>query len=146
MRRSLRGEQPGTRGRELDRQRQPVDMSADLGDRVDAAFTYVKSGVVRLRALTEQRDGVDVGHHLPVRSALRERQRRHGVAPLGLDGERFAARGQHGDRRTRARQSPDERRGAREMLAVVDDQQQVLGGEEALDLMPTTANARDSSG
>ena len=62
--------------------------------------------VVRSRALAEQRDGVHVGQRLRVRSALGQRERRHGVALLGLQGERLAARGQHRDAGTRDRSSP----------------------------------------
>ena len=46
------GEQPATRRRELDRQRQPVDASADLRDRVDAA---VARRQIRGRALARAR-------------------------------------------------------------------------------------------
>ena len=64
-------------------------------------------------------------------SRVGQRQRRDGVALLGLQRERLAAGGEHRQRGTGAQQGADERRGGEHVLEVVGDQQQVLGGEEA---------------
>jgi hypothetical protein len=56
-----------------------------------------------------------------------------GVAHLGLDGERLAARRDRRERGACGDQLSDERRGAEDVLEVVDDQQQVLDGQEARD-------------
>ena len=64
-----------------------------------AAFVVVELevGVVSACALAEQRDRVDAGQRRRVIGAagLRQRERRHGVALLGLQAERFAAGGEH---------------------------------------------------
>ncbi len=62
---------------------------------------------------------------------LGQRERRHRVALLGLQSERLATGGQDGERRTRLEHAADEGRGGEQLLEVVDDQQQVLGGQEA---------------
>ena len=57
-------QQPAARGRQLDRQRQPVDAPADLRDRRGVAVVELEVGIVGSRALAEQRDGVDAGQRL----------------------------------------------------------------------------------
>ena len=57
-------QQPAAGGRELDRQRQPVDAPADLRDRGGVAVAEVEVGIVGSRALGEQRDRVDAGQRL----------------------------------------------------------------------------------
>jgi hypothetical protein len=54
------------------------------------------------------------------------------VACLGVQRERLAAGGEHRQCWTGAQQRADERRGCEHVLEVVSDEQQVLGGEEAL--------------
>ena len=63
----LGGRQQPAAGRgELDRQRQPVDAPADLRDRGGVAVAEIERGIVRARALGEQRDGVAAGQRLRV--------------------------------------------------------------------------------
>ena len=50
-------QQPAARGRQLDRQRQPVDAPADLRDRGGVGVAEAEVGIVGSRALAEQRDG-----------------------------------------------------------------------------------------
>ena len=53
-----RRQQSAAGGRQLDRQRQPVDAPADLRDRGGVGVAQVEVGIVGSRALAEQRDGV----------------------------------------------------------------------------------------
>ena len=71
-----------------------------------AAFpsAELEPGIVGSRALAEQRDGVHAGSARRVApSRFGQRERRHGVALLGVDGQRLAARRQHGHARDRRR-------------------------------------------
>jgi hypothetical protein len=120
-----RRQQRAAGGRQLDRQRQPVEASADLGHRAGVVAVELDGWVKCPCARREQLDGASLG--------ARHRERRHGHACLGLQGERFAAGGEHGDAWAVRRQAPDERRGIQHVLAVVQHEQQVLGQEEALD-------------
>ena len=127
------GQQPAAGGRQLDRQRQPVDAPADLRDGRGVAVAELEVRIVRSRALGEQRDRLDACQRLRVldRRAVGQRERRDRVALLGLQRERLAAGGEHGQRGTGTQQAADERSGGEHVLEVVGDQQQVLGGEEA---------------
>ena len=85
-----------------------------------------------LRAFVEQGGGVVGGEHPD------------GVAHLGLDGQRLAARRDRRERGAGADQPPDERRRAEDVLEVVDDEQQMLGAQEARDrLLGRLAGERD---
>ena len=88
---------------------------------------------MRSRALAEQPDGRDLGQRRRVRLACGQRQRRHRMRLLGLDGQRFAAGREHREVGARGDQRPDPRCGVGQVLAVVDDQQQLLDGQKALD-------------
>ena len=61
-----RRQQPAAGGGQLDRQRQPVDAPADLRDRGGVAVAELEVGIVRSRALDEQRDRVDGRQRLEV--------------------------------------------------------------------------------
>ena len=126
-------EQPAARGGQLDRERQPVDPPADLGDRSGVVVVEAEAGVVRSRAFAEQPDGRDLRQRRRVRLACGQRQWRYRMRLLGLDAQRLAARREHREVGARGGQRADEGRGARQVLAVVEDQQEVLDGQEALD-------------
>ena len=104
----LGGRQQPAAGRgELDRQRQPVDAPADLRDRRGVAVAEIERGIVGSRPLDEQGDCIVAGQCLRVlgRSELGQRERRDGIALLGVQRERLAAGGKHRQRGTGAEQA-----------------------------------------
>ena len=128
-------EQPAARRRQLDRQRQPVDAPADLRDRGRVGVVQVEAGVVGARSLAEQRDGSPRRPARPRPRASRARAARAATPgsaprPAALSGSRLVARTVSAGQAVQ--QPADERRGRQHVLEVVDHQQQVLGGQEAL--------------
>ena len=115
---------------QLDRQREPVDAPADLRDSGRGGIVQVEVGVVGVRSCAEQRDCVDTGQRVHVlgRRARGQRERRHRVALLGVQSERFPTCGEHRERGTGIEEPGDERRCRKHVLEVVGDQQQLLGG------------------
>ena len=95
---------------ELDRQRQAVELAADLRD-----LWRCNS----LRSLDEQRDGVVAGEW------------RHFEGPLGAQAQRCAARSQHDDVRPRVENSRDVLRRLGQMFEVVEDEEQASGTQKS---------------
>jgi len=81
------GQDPHPRGRQLDRQRQPVQLLAHPGHRVLVGVGDLEGRGNQPRPVREQLDGV---------AAV---ERRHRPGPLPLDAKRLAAGGQDGQRR-----------------------------------------------
>jgi hypothetical protein len=102
------------RGRQLDRQRQPVEAAADLGDH--AGLGAVRVGHGNPGARGEERHGV-------VR-----RERRHRERHLAADVERLPAGREHPLPRRGAEEAADQlRAGGQLRLAAVEDQQRAPG-------------------
>ena len=122
---------PAACGRQLDRERQAVEPSTQLGDRraVVGVESEVRLDIPSLpHEQRHRRDGLqDVRRQ---RSAGRRRgQRLERVQAFPAHAQRFAAGGQHGDLRTGIQQSRDGRTCAEHVLAVVEQQQQVALGQ-----------------
>lgn len=122
----LGGEGRDARGGELDRQRQPVEPAAHLGDRRGVRGLELEPRRAALRAVDEQPDGVGPAHrlHPEVQARVGQAHRRHVVRHLARDAQRLAAGGQHAQARARRQQVGDPHgRLLGDVLAVVDHQQ-----------------------
>src|SRR5204862_141467 len=118
-----RGEELRTSGRQLDRQRQALEAHAQLGDRRGVLLAEVEVRIGRLRAADEQ-----------LRRFLVD-ERRHCELPLGGDTERRAARDEDRQLRSGVEQTGDTCRGRKDLLEVVDEQQQLGGAQAGLELL-----------
>ncbi len=107
-------------GGELDREREPVEATADFLDRVDVRARQVEVGANRSRALHEQPRGVEV------------EERRHGVLVLARQVERLAARDEQLQARARRHEVEDGSGRAGDVLEVVQQEQQLLSVELGL--------------
>ncbi len=130
----LDGELAQPRGRELDRQRQPVQRGADLGDGGAVGRTDDETGADGGRAVGEQ------PYRRVVRPQWSQRQQRLAGQP-----ERLPAGREHRDAGTFGQQGADQRRdGVDDVLAVVQHQQQlaVERGDQATDRVGGGAERR----
>jgi hypothetical protein len=121
-------QQPAARSSQLDGQRQPIDAPADLRDRRRVGVVQVEVRVAGARSCAEQHDGIRAGQRVRVlgRRARGQRERRHGVALLGLKAERLAARRKDRERGTGIEQPADEACGRQHVLEVVDHHNRCL--------------------
>ena len=95
--------------RELNRQREPVEPAADLGDRAGVAQGQLQIVVMAASALDEQGSGrCLVDHFWPIIPG--DLERRQHIAMLGLQPERLATGGQHLQPRTGRQQLAHQRR------------------------------------
>jgi len=106
------GQHPAAGGRQFDSQREAVEAPADLRDDGGVGVGEVEAGVVGSSALAKQRDGVDVPQRPRVveRRARWQRERRDGVAVLGVQRERLPAGGKDRERRSDFEQPAEGRR------------------------------------
>ena len=123
------------RRRQLDRQRDAVEMPANRRDRRGNAPVRRELRLRRARPRNEQPHGAVSQRVLRVLAALRrDGKRRHPVKPLALCSQRLAARRHHPRCRVGAKQCLGHaRRGVDEMLAIVEHQQELLRGERVRD-------------
>ena len=110
---------------QLDRQRQPVQAGADLGDRRGVVVGDLESRLDRERPLDEQPDRLVLRHTLGGRARIGEHQRRHRHLLLARDAKRAARRRDHLQARAGADQIGDQRRGGQHLLEVVHHQQRL---------------------
>ena len=113
----LRLEQPDPSGRELDRERKPVESAAQLRDHRRVAVGEPEVRPPFPSPVDEQRDGVRHG------------ERRHRQALLAAQPQRFAARRQHVEPRARRHELAEQRPGVEHVLDVVDHQQGLRAAE-----------------
>ncbi len=117
-----RVEQPGPRGGELEREREPGEPPAGGGDRRRLVGFGAPSGADPLGTVQEQRGR---GGGRPV-GTVAHLQGVDGVLRLAAHPQRGAAGRQHGQVRHGLHQGGDVRRGVEEVLDVVQHEQQVL--------------------
>jgi len=124
-----------TRCRQLDRQRDPVEAPADCGDRRHGALVRREMRLRRARPRNEQPHGAVSQRVRRVLAALRRhRERRHQVETLTLCSQRLAARRHYARCRVGAKHCFGHAcRGADEMLAIVEHQQELFRGERIRD-------------
>ena len=119
------------RRRELDRQRQPLEPAADVGQVAGVLGGDVEVGVDRPRPVDEQRHGGRARRAVQARRPIagRRRQRRHLEHALAADAQHDAARHQE-RRRRRDRVQPHEHGcGIHDLLEVVEHDQHPAIGE-----------------
>jgi len=117
--------------RQLDRQRYPIQPPHYFGDRRCVLGGHLESWLDRGRALSEQPHRLRLGGRVQIdaRAGHPERWNRNQMFPL--DPQAFAAGRQDHQPLTRARQRRGQRRRPfKQVLAVVEHQQQLLGAQE----------------
>ena len=127
-----RSEQSHSRSGQLECERQPVQPATDRGHVVCVRLVQDELGVAGSRAIEEHRDGA-MALERRRRGGSRGvgyRERVHGIEPLGGQACRFATGDQDRQVRARSKQLGDERRARREVLEVVQHQQQMAVAEE----------------
>jgi hypothetical protein len=129
----VRGQEPAPGRGQLDRQRQPLQAVADLGDHLGVAGGQLERRVHRLGAVDEKGHGRDLRQfdHVrdeqpPVGPPFRHGQRRRGELPLAADVEGDPTRRQHLEVGAAGQQLRDLRRRRDEPLHVVQNQQPAL--------------------
>jgi hypothetical protein len=123
---SSRAEHVDPGGGELDRQREPVEPRADLGDRGGVLVAHAEVGLGSLRPLDEQGHRLVLGERLQAREVRRvgHGQRRDEVLALPVDPQGAAARHEHDELRGCAQQLAHQRGGIGELLEVVQDEEE----------------------
>ncbi len=124
----LDGERARPRRRQLDRERDAVEPAAEIGDRGRVPLGDDEGRPARRRPFDEEARGLEPFEvsGLQRRAGRRQRERQHRLEHLAHDPERLAARRQHAQARARPQQRPDRpRAGVRQMLAVVEHEQQL---------------------
>jgi hypothetical protein len=117
------------RGRQLDGERKAVEASDDLGDLPDGHAVPFELGS-RLHGSIEEEL-----HRVALDRGMQRMERRQGHGPerlsaLAVDVERFTTRREDPDVRAQTQELLDERRdGLHQVLAVVEDQESVLGAK-----------------
>ena len=133
-------EQAKPRGRELDRERQPVEPRADLADDGGRLVVEAEARPRLTPALDEEGDRGG-GHRAG--GAGRQRERRHGQELLAADPQRLAAR--HEEREPRA--LPDQLRGVvgcrHHLFEVVEHEEEPARPEVRRERLAQVAIARD---
>ncbi len=130
----LRRQQPHPCGRQLDRQRQTVQTLADRTHRAGIGLGQAELPPGRLRALDKQPHRLDL-QHLVVRGQgvqVRQGQGRDQEDVLAIDRDHHPARDEHLQSRSRLEQRGDQGRGPHHLLEVIQDEQQLLVAEIAL--------------
>ena len=129
----LRREEVQARGGELDRQRQPVEPATDLGHGGGVVVREAEVGPDAARPLHEQLDGLElvelVRRRLTMGLRDRQRQRRHRDDVLASDPECLPARHEQLQAGAVRQQLDDRGRRDRDLLEVVEDEQDLLGAE-----------------
>ena len=110
-------------GRELDREREPVEPHADLCDRTNIRVRHLEVGPDGTRTLDEQPRRVRLQERLRCRRSGGKPQRRDGILALARDMERLAARDQERQARARRHKLEDRAGGGRDLLEVVHQEQ-----------------------
>ena len=112
-----RGQELRPRGCQLDRERQPVEPPAQLGDCRRVLLAHDEVRVRGLSPLHEELGRLVVG------------ERRHGELALGGHVQRRPARDHERHARRRLDQARDRRRSVQHLLEVVDEEEQRGAGE-----------------
>ena len=116
-------------GRELDRQRQPVEPAADVGHGGGVVVGQAEVGPDAARPLDEQLDRLELaqlrGRRLRGRRG-RQRQRRHRDDVLAAHAERLAARHEQLETRAVGEELDEDRRRDGDLLEVVEHEQDLL--------------------
>lgn len=117
---------------QLDRQRNPVQPAANLGDGLGVRFGHGKPGLNQTGPVDKQTHRLALRHGIGRERLSRVRQRQRGDAPDGfsIHAERFPAGHQDVQPRRRAQQRLDQRRtGGDQVLTVIEQQQELPGTE-----------------
>ena len=122
---SRRRERADTRGGELDRQRQPVERSADVRDRCRVCGRDGEIRLDGLRARLEQRDRLALRQAFEVVAAGGRLQRGDGIDPLGGEPKWRAARHEELDVGRGRGDARDQRCGLDDVLEVVEHEQEL---------------------
>ena len=123
---SLDRQRAHPRGGELQRQRNAFEAGAQLGDRRRLALGQREAGLVQPRALHEQLHGFGSQQRFEPALAVGHRQRQHGIGLLARTRSASRLVAMIRTLRRGAQQRVGERRArADQMLAVVEDQQQL---------------------
>jgi hypothetical protein len=120
-------------GRELDRQRQPIKASADLGN--DSSVFGGDSEISSHRASSLQKQ-VDSLIRLGLVCGISRRtqsQRRHRVLMLARNVQRGSARREHLETRGRSEKFANHGGGGQQMLEIVEDEEHLLLGQVSPD-------------
>ncbi len=128
----LRWQRPYPRRGELERQRQPVETSTQLGHRRRIFGRQLKHWLDLVRTLNEQLDRGYLAECLHIRGCIRWRCRQGAdeLQPFATQPQRLAAGGQHDQVRTGLEQLAEARRGLEQVLAIVDHQQKPSATQE----------------
>src|SRR4051794_40462073 len=126
-----RGEMPGARCRQLDRQWQPIQSPADGGNGRGVRRGQGEVWPRRLSSSDKQLHGRSRAHLLHRRGclAIRKRQGGHGKIVLTGDTQYGATRRQNAESGVGDKELDDERCRVEQMLQVIEKQQQVLRAE-----------------
>ena len=115
------------RRRQFDRQRDTVEPSTHLRDRVGVAGVDLETGLRALRPLDEQADGLTRTHSGEIGRVVGYLQRRHRDELLAANAQSLTAGRQHPNPRTRPLDRSDQCRDrAQQVLTVVQHDQQLL--------------------
>ena len=124
----LGGERADPRRGELDGQREPIETPAESSDRGRVRIGQPERRARGLRALDEQTHGLGVRDRAERVVVRREGEDRHEPRTLSRDAECFAARGEKPDALAcREYSLHDGRTGVDDVLAVVEDNEQLAG-------------------
>ena len=121
------GEQPQARRGQFQRQRQPVQPSANLRDQPSIIKAQLETRADRAGPLREELRGRVVAHHPQRRVERWQLERAHGVLVFTTQAQRAAAGDEDFQLRASLQQFSDLRCGRYELLEIVEHQQQRLG-------------------
>nr|WP_238439381.1 hypothetical protein [Microbacterium sp. JZ31] len=132
-----RGEQPHLRGGELDRERQPLESSADVGDRGRVLGRELEVGLHGLRPVDEEGAGGGAAHPLDagVGDGVRHAERLHLEDALPSDPQHRAARDEQRHRRRDVEQPHEQRCRLHDLLEVVENEQHAPARERSRDAL-----------
>ena len=129
--------------RQLDGQRQPVQPLADLGQLPRVLLGHVEVGANGLGTADEEGNRLGASYVGQARAAARQSERRHRSLALAPKAQRRPAGGQNLDGWARGEKVGNQRgRGGEEMLAVVEEHQQLAGAERSGKVLGERAIAR----
>jgi len=118
-------------GGELDRERQTVKATAALGDRAQFIVSWGEVRIDGERAVEEERNGIDLGYCSGRRGNVGgERQRAHREFVLAPEVERGTTGGEDLEGRTGSEERRDRWGGLEDLLAVVEQKEELLGFED----------------
>ena len=126
------------RCRELDRQRQPVEAAADVGNGGGVVVGEPEVGPDPARPLDKELDRLELAELIGTRGARRagrQRQGWYGHELLAAHPERLAAGHEQLQPRAVGEELDERRAGDRDLLEVVEDDEELLGAELAAELI-----------